>query len=47
MEKKDEIKVIALTDTNAAKTDTLVLGTLLLVGLLIVLIIVTRSTSGF
>jgi hypothetical protein len=47
MEKRDEIKVIALTDTNTAKTDKLVLTALILVGLLSVLLIVTRGTSGF
>ena len=47
MENMEEIKVIALTETNSVKSDKLVLGTLILVGLLIVLLIVTRGTSGF
>ena len=47
MEKSDEIIVIALTDEKSAKNDNLVLGALILVGLLIVLLIVTRGMSGF
>jgi hypothetical protein len=47
MEKKSEIKVLAATDTDAVKSGKLVLGTLILVGLLIVLLNVTRSASGF
>lgn len=47
MEKKTEIKVLAVAATNAANRAKLVLGTALLVGLLSVLLIVTRGASGF
>jgi len=47
MEKKNEIKVLTVAQTKRANRDKLVLGTLILVGLLIVLLIVTRGASGF
>ena len=46
MKKKNEIKVLAVAEWKAANRDKLVLGTLILVGLLIVLLIVTRGASG-
>jgi len=46
MEKKTEIKVLAATETNSVNTGKLVLGTVLLVGILNVLLIVTRGMSG-
>ncbi|NNC35822.1 MAG: hypothetical protein HKO02_00075 [Hyphomonadaceae bacterium] len=47
MEKKSEIKVLTVADQKAANADKRVLGSLILVGLLSVLLIVTRGMSGF
>ena len=47
MEKKTEIKVLTVAEPKSVDADKLVLGTLILVGLLIVLLNVIRGISGF